>query len=110
MNNNLPAIKREGIFIKIKNWFLRLFKKYERTDEYFLEESSRQLKNKTDFVDNIKVENNGRIFILQRKIKEKQMEISDLTNQELDQLIELYKEQIEEKKMKLKQYRLKIVK
>ena len=109
MNNNLPAIKKDGIFIKIKNWFLKLFKKYENKEEYFLEEKSYQFENKTDFIENIKIENNDRIFMLQRKIKEKQMEISDLTNQELDELIELYKDQIEEKKVKLKQYRMKIV-
>lgn len=109
MNNNLPAIKKDGIFVKIKNWFSKLFKTYENKEEYFLEEKSYQFENKTDFIENIKIENNDRIFMLQRKIKEKQMEISDLTNQELDELIEFYKDQIEEKKVKLKQYRMKIV-
>ena len=64
--------------------------------------------NKENFMQNIKVENKDNIIILQRKIKEKQIEIADLTNQELDEIITLYKEQIEEKKVKLRQYRIKI--
>ena len=107
MNNNLPQVKREGIFIKIKNWFFRFFKNAEST-EHFQEETLKQSENKKDFIENLKVENKDRIFMIHRKIKEKQMQISDLTNQELYELIELYKEQIEEKKLKLKQYRTKI--
>ena len=57
MNNNLPAIKKDGIFAKIKNWFSKLFKKYENKEEYFPEEKSQQCENKTDFRENIKVEN-----------------------------------------------------
>jgi low affinity Fe/Cu permease len=64
--------------------------------------------NKEIFIQDIKIESKDNILMLQRKIKEKQIEISDLTDQELDEMIELYKNQIEDKKARLKQYRVKI--
>ena len=113
MNENLPQVIQEGFFTKIKNWFNKFFRK-QKIIKYPIQENFSELHNeideinKAEFVQNIKVENKDEILMLQRKIKEKQIEISDLTNQELDKMIELYKGQIEEKKQKLKQYRTKI--
>ena len=42
---------------------------------------------------------------LKNSTKEKQIEISDLTDEELDEMIELYKKQIQYKKDKLKKYK-----
>lgn len=109
MNKELVQVKQEGVLQKIKKWFLRIFRK-EKTIE------NQDTLNNTEgdtiqraFIENIKVENNDKILILQRKIKEKQMEISDLTDEELDNLIELYKAQIEEKKEKLKKARKRLL-
>lgn len=113
MNKNLPQVIQEGFFTKIKNWFNKFFKK-QKSIEYPIQKNFNELHNEideinnADFVQNIKVENKDNILLLQRKIKEKQIEISDLTDQELDEMIALYKGQIEEKKQKLKQYRTKI--
>lgn len=113
MKENLPQIIQEGFFIKIKNWFYNFFRR-QKNIEYPIKDNLDHIHNemgeisKSNFVQNIKVENKDNILMLQRKIKEKQMEISDLTSQELDEMIELYKEQIKEKKVKLKQYRVKI--
>lgn len=46
-----------------------------------------------------------KILSIQRKLKQKQIEISELTDKELSEMIELYKIQIENKKSKLKVYR-----
>lgn len=113
MENNLPKVKKENIFIKIRNWFVNIFKKPEITyHEELIEDINKNIEEmkKTTFKDNLKVESKDKILALQRKLKEKQMEISELTNKELDEMIELYKVQIEEKKQKLKQYRNKIFK
>lgn len=113
MNRNLPQVIHEGFFTKIKNWFNNFFRK-QKSIEYPIQESLNELHNKMDenskenFVQDIKVENKDNILKLQRKIKENEIGISDLTDQELDEIIELYKGQIEEKKQKLKQYRIKI--
>ncbi len=116
MENNLPTIKKENIFIKIKKWFISIFKKAEIVEttyhETVIEDINQNIEEmkKSTFKDELKVESKDRILALQRKLKEKQMEISELTDEELDELIELYKVQIEEKKQKLKQYRNKISK
>lgn len=103
MNNNLPEIRREGIFTKIKNWFKNLFEK-NNLEKDLIQESIEEIKN-ANFKDSIKVESKERILFLQRKIKEKQMEIADLTDEELDEMIELYVDQIKEKKNILRQYK-----
>lgn len=112
MNENLPQVIQEGFFTKIKKWFLKFFRKQKSIESQIqaLDDVQNDINeiNKENFMQNIKVENKDNIIILQRKIKEKQIEIADLTNQELDEIITLYKEQIEEKKVKLRQYRIKI--
>lgn len=106
MNENLPQVIQEGFFTKIKNWFYRFFRKQKSVD-YSVQEKMDEI-NKEIFIQDIKIESKDSILMLQRKIKEKQLEISDLTDQELDEMIELYKNQIEDKKARLKQYRVKI--
>ena len=108
MNNNLPQKRQENLFIKIRRWFWDFFRKQKNT-ENSLEKNAEIQENKNNFIEKIKVENKDKIIILQRKIEEKSMKISELTDQELEQLIEFYKEQIEMKKEKLKQYRKIIV-
>ena len=68
----------------------------------------RQIKD--TFRESLQVDSKDKILALQRKLKEKQIEISELTDEELDEMIELYKNQIKEKENKLKQYRNKMLK
>lgn len=105
MNNNLPKVRREGILTKIKNWFKNLFRE-NNIEENLISESIEEIKN-SNFKDSIKVESKEKIIFLQRKIKEKQIEISDLTDEELDEMIKLYENQIKEKKNILRQYKNK---
>jgi len=111
MNNNLPEIKREGLFTKIKNWFKRVFNKEEIVEEAITEinHNVEEFK-KEDFKKSIQIESKDKILALHRKLKEKQIEIADLTDEELDEMIELYKKKIKEKKDKLRQYRNQIKK
>lgn len=115
MNNNLPEIKKEGIFTKIKNWFKKLFSKDEIIVEP-IEEAIREINhnideiNKEDFKKSLQIQSKDRILALHRKLKEKQIEIADLTDEELDELIELYKKKIKEKKDKIRKYRNQIKK
>lgn len=110
MNETLPMKVNRNIFARIKIWFIKLFKKEEPVQGAIKEinTSVEQLKN-NNFKDDIKVASKDRILSIQRKLKEKQIEISELTDEELDEMIDLYKKQIEEKKNKLKQYRDKMI-
>ena len=111
MNNNLPEIRKEGVFLKIKKWFKRLFNKEEIVEETInvIDKEIEGIKD-TNFKENLQVESKNKILAIQRKLKEKQIEIADLTDKELDEMIELYKSQIEEKKSRLIQYRNKMIK
>lgn len=114
MNSNLPQIRRDGIFTKIKNWFKNLFRKekviIEEPIHTTIQEIDKQVEEikKNSFKENLQIESKDKILMLQRKLKEKQIEIADLTDEELDEMIELYRKQILEKKKQLEQYRNKI--
>ena len=110
MSKNLPQIKKDGLFSKIRRGFLKFFRKAENV-KIPIEETlnnSETPKQQDNFLREIRAEN--KIFQLQNKLKEKQVDISDLTDEELDEMIKLYKQQIEDKKQKLKQYRVRIMK
>ena len=101
----LPQIVKESIFKKIKKWFLKIFEK--SNDSTNAIESLKKVE-KSNFKSEIQIENNS-ILLLQNKLENKKIEISDLTDQELDEMINLYKQQIEEKKNIIKQYRRLLV-
>jgi len=108
-SSNLPVVQKETIFTKIKNWFKNIFginKEQNIVPEAIntINENIKEME-KTSFIESIKVESKDKILSLQRKLKEKQIEISSLTDEELDEMIELYKNTIQEKRLKL--YRLK---
>lgn len=63
-----------------------------------------------NFIKNIKVEDKSWIFALQKRLENKEIEISDLTDEQLQAMIELYEGRIEKKKNKLKEYRNIIMK
>ena len=98
MNNNLPQIKKDGIFEKLRKWLNGLLGIEKISEEEHIQEKDKPL-NENDFRKSIQVESKDAILALQRKLKENQIEISDLTDKELDEMIELYKKQIEERKI-----------
>lgn len=101
-NKNLPVVKRKSIFSKIKNWLNSLFGKNESIiDENLVQKQQIQQNN---FQAIIKFET-PEAYILRQKIKSKEIKISELTDKQLDEVIELYEKIIEEKKQKLLNYR-----
>ena len=111
MKNNLPAIRKEGVFTKIKNWFKALFGIEETIEEPIQEPVNNEKEvERNKFIEEIKVDGKDTLLAFQRKIEEGQMEFSDLPEDLLDEMIELYKKQIEEKKSKIKYYEEKLTK
>lgn len=94
------------ILKKIKSFFIKLFKREQKEKILNLNECG---ENKTEKLLNLKVnseiEKKYKILNLQQKLKNNKIAISDLTNEELDEIILLYKKQIKNKKDKLMQYR-----
>lgn len=104
MSNNLPMIRKKGIFYNIKEWFKKLFNKDETIEDPIEENNKTEDMNKSVFVDSIKVKSKDTILSLQRKLENKEIEISSLTDQELDEMIKIYEKQIEERQNKIKNY------
>ena len=110
MNNNLPKTNEESLFTKVKNWFKKLFNINEpiqeklKTEEVQVKIDTSEMK-KNKFAEELKVDTNDKILLLQHKLEMNDIEISDLSDEELDKMIELYKEQIQQKKEKLKKYK-----
>lgn len=109
MKENLPEIKKEGIFTKIKKRIKNLLGVGE-IEEYIEKEhiiNNAEIDRRSDFKKSIQVESNDRILALKRKLEEQQIKIEDLTDNELDRLIEIYKEQIILKENKIKSIKKK---
>ena len=110
-NSNLPEVKRESIFIKIKNWFKSIFNKKESRDiqeQYIIQNEKNDTPLKSDFRSEIQVKEDTTVNLM-KKFESNNIDISELTDTELDNLIALYKEKIKEKKEKIKLYKAKFV-
>lgn len=104
---NLPQVKNKNIFGKIKNWILKLFhkSKNEKDEKFYSSEKTYMNEKEKDFAESINI---SAILKLQNELKQNKISMSDLTDKELDSMIELYQKQVEEKEIKLKQYMKKI--
>lgn len=104
MEKNLPYIKKVKIFTKVKNWFKGLLG-IGKIEEPIQEPINNNITKKNEFKESIRVESKDGILSLQRKLEDEQIKISDLTDEELDKMIGLYKDQIIIKEDKIKHYR-----
>lgn len=101
MNNNLPEIAKDNIFIKIRKWIFKFMpkNKQKNVDESVPKDNE---KDENTFKEKIHISD---AIALQRKLTDKQIKIQELTDEELDEMIKLYEDQIEEQKAVLKRYR-----
>ena len=107
MNNSLIPIKEKNIFEKIKNFFQRVFIKQP---EYAIEnncnisntniETETLETQKSDFIDNIRIEETEeqKLLKIQKLIREKRISENDLSIEEKNKIRKLYNSQIEDLK------------
>lgn len=116
---NLPIIKKTNLFEKIKDSIKRIFRiKQEEIKESEVQQVQEAV-NKNNFREEIKFEEDlekKKLLEIQRKLEEGGMTIElatkltkDLTNEEKNNLLELYKTQINELEESLKNYKKKIL-
>lgn len=106
MNTNLPQIRKENIFTRIKQWFKDILGMGVVIQEPTYKVINEEKKN---FREEIKVKSKDLILALQRKINNYEMEISELSDTQLDEMIELYESQIEEKENKIRFYKERLM-
>lgn len=116
---NLPIIKKESLFEKIKNTIKRLFGIYEEVTERIEVPEYQTVNNRNKFKEGIKFEEDlekKKLLEIQRKLEEGGMTVElateltkDLTNEEKNNLLELYKVQIKELEQSLQNYKKRIL-
>lgn len=111
-------IKRDtdnSFFNKIKLFFRNLFGKNKVVEETkHANENIENQNEKSGFMNSIKVESeveaNPELLELQQKVRNGEIKIEDLTDEEENQLIDLYDKQIAVKKARIEELRIKIEK
>ena len=100
MKNNKLISYKENVFSKILNFFKKLFlKKKEATVEVIDEAPIYSNQCKEDFIANIVIKENEeekRLKDLQLKYDKGEIDEEDITNEDMDKLIEMYKKEKEE--------------
>lgn len=95
---NLIEKNKKSIFSKIKNFFRKIFSKKEKTFQNELIQNESEKEKNEDFKEYIKIteDEETKLLELQRKYHNKEIGESDLTDEQIDALCELYDKQIEE--------------
>lgn len=116
---NLPVIKKESFFEKIKKTIKRLFGIKEEVFEQIEVPKFKTADNKNKFKEEIKFEEDlgkKKLLEIQKKLEEGGMTVElateltkDLTNEEKNNLLELYKTQIEDLEKSLQNYKKRIL-
>lgn len=102
-----------GIFKRIRLFFKNLFGKKEIVKKTVVIPKQSDKENiRNSFIDNLKVESDveadSELLELQRKVRDGIIKIENLTEEQEDQLIDLYDKQIAVKKAKIEEIKKKI--
>ena len=99
MNNKLIPYK-ENIFTKISNFFKKLFsRKKENIEECVEENLIYNIQQKENFVENIVIKENEeekRLKELQLQYDNGEIDEDDISDEDIDKLIEMYEKETEE--------------
>ena len=107
---SLTVINENSIYYKIKNFFRKIFKKQNEISTNFEDNKSLELNDKKkEFNASLKTNINTSLIDLQTQLKQGNIRIDDLTSEEVDKLIKLYKEQIDVKKKRLNEIKFQII-
>jgi len=100
MMNNKLILYKENIFTKISNFFKKLFfRKKEYITESIDEKSTDANQQKNYFIENILIKQNEeekRLKILQLQYDNGEIDEEDISDEDMDKLIEMYEKETEE--------------
>lgn len=103
-NNSLIKINEKSIFYRIKNFFRNLFGK-NKANEYSnptispnVENIKQNQQTKSEFMNSIKNTENEetKLYKLQQRYENNELSESDLTDEQVDNLLDLYQDQIDD--------------
>lgn len=110
---SMQVINEKSFIYKIKSFFKRLFLRRKlsevSSEENIIKIDESNNKTRNAFIEHIKIETNEKLLALQKRLEEGKITIEELTEEEKDNLIELYDKQIEIKKEKLQNIKDQII-
>lgn len=111
--NKSLQVRKENIFTKFLNFFKNIFKSKKQEPGYIQQDiilEKERVKNivtpevKKDFKSEIKIgQENNELLYLQKKFENNEVTISSMSNDQIRDLIILYKEQVRNLKEKIKE-------
>ena len=113
-NKSLVKVN-DNIFLKIRNWFVNLFKFKSNSIQNTIDVADSNIdvsesSIKDNFLNSLRISENddANIFNLQRKYENGQLKVSDMSEDEYSRIEDLYNRQIEnlENQIKLKKAKL----
>ncbi len=111
-NNNQMIKKEENLFLKIKDFFKRLFYRKSGSNETIVAEESKEVPQINNaFMRTIKEEEYSereRLLRLQQSFREGKITQGDLTEEDIEKLSKLYDEQIERLKIQIEECKQRI--
>jgi len=100
-NNKLIKVQKKSIFSKISSYIKSIFSKsniYDSNDEYVISED-----NKENILESF--EKDKDLLNIQEKFESGKLNENDLTNEEKQELVKLYKQQINDLKKNIDYYK-----
>lgn len=114
MNTNLPQTTQRGFINKIKAWLMKLKVskniKTNSNEEIIIENNDIKIQPKQDFLEAIKKQTNIACQNIQEKLRNGEIKAADLSDEEYEELIELYENRIRELTNKVEANKEKIEK
>lgn len=112
MNTNLPQKIKKGIIQKMKAWLIKITtsKNNDITEEHSVENNDVKMQVREDFLSVISKQTNLLAETLQEKLKSGEVRARNLSDEEYEQVIDLYNTQITEMSNRLEQYKEKLAK
>lgn len=110
MNKNLPKPVTNGFVNKIKDIFRRIFGKKSETVQLIAEKNEivPQQDEKPDFLSNLQKQACYNAIVTQEKLDSGDMRARDLSDEEYNEVVELYKSQIKEKEIEIMKTKQKL--
>jgi uncharacterized small protein (DUF1192 family) len=98
MKNNKLEVYKESVFVRIHNFIKRIFCRKKTCDEEVYEPKENSINSKNIFFENIQINENSeeiRIKKLKQQYDNGEIDEDDLSEEEIEKLIALYKNETE---------------
>lgn len=105
---SLTVIKKQGMFSRFYQFLKNLIKKDNSKEENQNEEVILKVNQREDFLNTIRLADDSETKELMKKLENGEIEVQELTDEELDTMIEKYKKDIENKENKVAELKWKL--